>query len=128
VSVSIKKITGVESVNVSLKQGLTSIRLKPGNTVTLEQVRKAIQADGFAPKDARVEAIGELVDQERVLQFRVAGTNETFPVAPTDHAPLQKEVGRNLTVNGLISSPAKRGDSGTLQITSASGESPGKGQ
>ena len=115
-------------MDVSLKQGLVSIKLVPGNTVRMEQIRKAILDDAFTPKDARVVAIGELVDQDRGLLFRVAGTNETFPLAPTPHAPLQKEVGRNLTVNGLISSPAKRGDSGTLQITSASGESPGKGQ
>ena len=113
-------------MDVSLKQGLVSIKLVPGNTVRMEQIRKAILDDAFTPKDARVVAIGQLVDQDRVLLFRVAGTNETFPLAPTPHAPLQKEGGRNLTVNGLISTPANRGQSGTLQITNVSAESPTK--
>lgn len=118
-----KKIPGVESVDVSLNRGLVSIRLKPGNTVAIEQVRKAIEDDAFTPKDARVIAVGELVSRGGKLQFKVVGTSETFPVAPTPHAPWQKEIGHRLTVNGLISAPTKRGQSGTLQITSVSEES-----
>ncbi len=123
-SVSIKKIQGIESVNVSLNRGLASIRLKPGNTVALKQVRKAIEDNAFTPKDAQVVAVGELVPQDGKLQFKVAGTNESFPVASIPHASWQKEVGHNLTFEGLISAPGRRGESGTLEITGVSGRSP----
>lgn len=105
-------------MNVSLKQGLTSVRLKPGNTVTLEQVRKAIQADAFKPQEARVNAVGELnsAANGRTI-FEVAGTGETFPVARTPHAAWEKELGRTVVVSGLISTPANPAEPGTLQIT-----------
>ena len=119
-SVSIKKIAGVESVNVSLKQGLASIRLKPGNTVTLEQVRKAIQADAFTPQEARVTAVGELSSVNGGTVFKVAGTGETFPVVRTPHAAWEKELGRTVVVSGRISTPANRTEPGTLQITEVS--------
>lgn len=123
-SVSINKIPGVESVNVSLKQGLVSIALKPGNTVTLEQVRKAIKDDAFTPKEARVVAVGELIPAGSGIRFKVAGTNEVFPVESTPHASWQKQTGNPLLVNGLISEPADRAAIGTLQITGASSTPP----
>jgi copper chaperone CopZ len=116
VSVAIKKIPGVQSVNVSLNKGLVSITLAPGNTVKMEQIRKAILDDAFTPKGAKVVAAGELVSQDEKLLFKVAGTNETFPVASTPHQSWQKDVGHDLTINGLISAPASGAAGGTLQI------------
>jgi len=121
VSVAIKKIPGVQSVNVSLNQGLVSIKLAPGNTVKLEQVRKAILNDAFTPKDAKVAAVGELISQGGKLLFKIGGTNETFPVASTPHQSWQNNVRHDLTVNGLISGPASGAAGGMLQITSISG-------
>lgn len=124
-SVSIKKIAGVESVNVSLKQGLTSIRLKPGNTVTLEQVRKAIQADAFTPQQARITAVGKLSSMKGATIFKVAGTGEAFPLAPALHTAWERMLGRTLVVSGLIAAPANRTESGALQITEVSEQSEG---
>ncbi len=107
-------------MDVSLKQGLARIRLKPGNTVTLAQVRKAIENNAFAPKEARVVVVGDLLSSNGKLQFKVSGTDEVFPVAPTSHAFWEKQPGRTLRVTGLISAPASRTDPGTLQITEAS--------
>ena len=120
-SVSIQKIPGVESVNVGINRGLVTVTLKPGNTVTMEQIRKAILNDAFTPKEAHIVAVGQLVSQNGKLQFRVAGTNETFPVASTPQQSWQPQVSQTVTVNGLISA------SGTLLITSVSGEPNPKG-
>lgn len=113
-SVSIGKIAGVESVHVFLNKGLVDIKLKPGNTVRIEQIRKAIENDAFTPKDARVVAVGQIISQGGKLQFKLARTNETFPLSRTPHKSWQSQVGRELTVDGLISTI------GTLQITSVS--------
>jgi copper chaperone CopZ len=123
VSVSVKKIPGVESVNVSLKTGLVSITLNAGNSVTLQQVRKAILDDAFTPKEGRVVVVRELVSQGGRLQFKVARTNELFPVAaPThmQHMPWQNEAGHVVLATGLISAPAKGTEGSTLQIVSVS--------
>ena len=107
-------------MNVSLKQGLVSITLKPGNTVTLQQVSKAIEDDAFKPKDARVVVVGEFTNAERRLGFKVSGTNEIFPVSPAAHTSWEKNTGQQLLVTGVISAPANRNESGTLAITQTS--------
>lgn len=108
-------------MNISLKQGLVSIALKPGNTVTLQQVRKAIKDDAFTPKDARVVVAGELEKTANGrLAFKVNGTNETYPVSSTAHASWDKKTGQQLFVTGLISAPANRNEPGNLEITEAS--------
>jgi hypothetical protein len=121
VSVSIKKIAGIDSVNVTLNRGLVSIKLKPQNRVTLEEVREAIEHDAFTPKDARVVAVGKFISEGGNTRFEISGSNETFPVARTPHQSWQEQVGQVLTVNGLILAPTSRGKSGTLQITDISG-------
>lgn len=107
-------------MNVSLKQGLVSIALKPGNTVSLQQVRKAIENDAFTPKGARVVVAGELRTVSGSLEFMVSGTNETYPVASTAHASWDKQIGKQALVTGLISAPSNQNGSGTLEITEAS--------
>jgi copper chaperone CopZ len=62
VSVAIKKLDGVESVDVSLEKSSADIRLKSGNTITLPQLRKVIRQSGYPTKDAQVNARGALVD------------------------------------------------------------------
>lgn len=118
-SVAVKKIPGVESVNVSLNKGLVSITLAPGNKVRMDQIRRAIFDDAFTPKDAKVVAVGRLVPENGKVQFQVAGTNETFPVALTPHQSWQKYTGLGVTVNGLLAAPAKGAEGGSLQIISA---------
>lgn len=116
-TVSIQKIPGVESVHVNINRGLVTVMLKPGNTVTMEQIRKAILNDAFTPKQARVVAVGELVHQGGKLQFRVTGSNEVFPVTAMLNKSWQQQVGHELTIHGLVSA------SGTLQIASVSAPS-----
>ncbi len=62
-SVAIKKLDGVESADVSLEKASADIRLKPGNTVTLSELRRIIREAGYPTKDARVDARGAIVDR-----------------------------------------------------------------
>ena len=110
-------------MNVSLKQGLVSITLTPGNTVSLQQVRKAILDDAFKPKDARVVVAGQLTHANGKLQLKVSGTNEMFPVSSTGHGSWDKKTGEQLLVTGLISASANQDGSGNLEITEASAPS-----
>jgi copper chaperone CopZ len=63
VSVAIKKLDGVESVDVSLEKATADIRLKPGNAITLPQLRRIIRQSGYPTKDAKVEARGTFVER-----------------------------------------------------------------
>jgi copper chaperone CopZ len=50
VRVSLKSVSGVDSVDVSLAKGLAAVKMKPGNTTTLAQLQHAITKNGFTMK------------------------------------------------------------------------------
>jgi copper chaperone CopZ len=67
VSVAIKKVEGIDDVNVSLNEGNASIKLKPGNTVTVEQVREIVRKNGFTPKDATAKVALQVNGSDSVM-------------------------------------------------------------
>ena len=72
-----QKVEGVQAVNVSLKDGVTALELRPNNKVTLAQLRKVIRNNGFVSKDALITAGGAVSGNT----FDVSGTGERLPVA-----------------------------------------------
>ena len=60
VDVALKKVAGVESVEVSLNKGLATVKLKPGNTVSVPQLWELIHKKGYTPKATAVSVRGEL--------------------------------------------------------------------
>ena len=70
-----QKVDGVQSVQVSLKQGTTTLDLRPDNKVTLARLRTVIKNNGFVSRDAIIVAVGTV--QGSV--FEVAGTGERLP-------------------------------------------------
>jgi hypothetical protein len=72
-----KKVDGVQSVRVSLKDGLTVLELRPDNKVTLAQLRTVIKNNGFVSKDAQLIARGT----PRPGTFEVSGTGERLIVS-----------------------------------------------
>jgi hypothetical protein len=72
-----KKVEGVQSVQVRLKEGLTVLELRPANKITLAQLRTVIKNSGFVSKDAQVTARGTTTGNA----FEVIGTGERLPFA-----------------------------------------------
>jgi len=64
VSAAVKKMDGVESVDVSLEKGSVDIKLKADNTVTLPQLRRTIRSNGNEAKDATIAGRGKIVDRD----------------------------------------------------------------
>jgi copper chaperone CopZ len=116
VSVAVKKIPGVESVNVSLNHALVSIELKPGNSVRLDQIRKAILDDAFTPKDATVTVVGQVVQNNGQPALMVTDTGQVYelasasPKATNAFSELAHEQGKTVTVQGVIPAPPKDGN------------------
>jgi hypothetical protein len=71
-----KKVPAVSRVQISLKDGLTMVDLKPGNTTTLSELRRIIRNNGFVSKEATVVAAGTPAADQKA--FTVSGTNEQF--------------------------------------------------
>jgi hypothetical protein len=78
-----QKVNGVQTVRVSLNEGLTILDLKPGNSVTLAMLRQVIKNNGFVPKDAQIVARGSTAVDDGRPVFDVSGTKERLvPASP----------------------------------------------
>jgi hypothetical protein len=73
-----QKVDGVQAVRVSLKDGLTILDLKPGNSITLAKLRQIIKNNGFVSKEAMIVASGHPDGPDA---FIVGGTNERVYVS-----------------------------------------------
>ena len=121
--VALQKLDGVESVEVRLKDGKAIVQLKSGNTVRLEQIRKAVTEKGFTPKEARISAMGKLVITEKGVQVQVKGSGETFASDATP-GPWREKAGQTLMINGIVAAPRNPQDPGLIQLLEASKEPP----
>jgi hypothetical protein len=112
----------VDSVVVSLNQGLASVKLKPGNTVTLEQLRKAVEKNGFVTRQAEVTVRGQLLFSGKP-RLKVLGTDETYDLTPAPAngsvpANWQELSGKTVIVVGTVLTAAKGAEATTLEVKS----------
>ena len=75
-----QKVEGVRETKVSLKEGLTTLDLKPSNRVTLARLRQIIKNNGFVSKEAAIVASGEEKTDAGMRVFEVGGTRERLTV------------------------------------------------
>jgi hypothetical protein len=79
--VAVRKLPGVESVEVSLERAVTDVRLGQKNVVTLSQLRQIIRNGGFNSGAAEVEAVGRLTLRDGQAVLTVTGSSEEFRLA-----------------------------------------------
>ena len=90
-----QKLPGVETVEVSLTKASTDIRFRPGNTVTLAQLREVIKNGGFKSGTIQITATAKLVrDNSRVTSdlapSKVTLIVESDPANPSGYAEARK--------------------------------------
>ena len=106
-----KRIDGVESVDVSLKEGAASVKFKPGNHVTVDEVREAIRKNGFTPKAADVTIAGKVVERNGKPALAVSGSDLVYQLAESPDAKgktseLKKQTGKDVIVKGHLAEPS----------------------
>ena len=84
--VGVGKRDGVESVDVSLERASVTIGLRPGNRITLPQLRQTIRNIGFRAKDATVTAIGTVIERGGKPALSVTGTDVVWLLAGSNAA------------------------------------------
>ena len=57
------KLPGIDSAEVSLDKASADIRLKPGNRITMPQLRDVLKKNGYPTRDAQIEARGKVVNR-----------------------------------------------------------------
>lgn len=122
VRVSLKGVPGVDSVVVSLNQGLASVKLKAGNTVTLEQLRKAVEKNGFVTKQAEVTVRGQLLFSGKP-RLQVLGTDETYDLTPAPEggsalSSSHELSGKTVIVVGSVPAATKGNKVKTMEVKS----------
>jgi copper chaperone CopZ len=86
VRVSLKSLSGVDSVDVSLEGGLASVKMKPGNNVTLKQLNEAITKNGFTMKQSTATIAGRVVVTNGKTMLQESGSNEMLELVPDSPA------------------------------------------
>ena len=107
VNVVLKKVAGVESVDVSLNKGLATVKLKPGNTVTVQQLWQLLHDKGYTPKTTTILGKGEVTNVQRRPALKVAVTKQVLDLAPDPKNPsayneAAKRVGQSVLVQGVM--------------------------
>ena len=108
-SVSLKSVSGVDSVNVSLAKGLAAVKLKPGNAATLKQLQAAITKNGFTMKQSAVVIVGTVVVESGKAQLKVSGSNEIVDLVPDGQVtPNANSInGKSVLVDGFVPETTK---------------------
>jgi copper chaperone CopZ len=118
VRVAIRKLPGVESVDVSLERAMTDVRLKANNTVTLSQLRRVIKSGGFNAKEATVTAVGTLSEQGGKPAVNVSIINTVWLILPDSarrsaYEQVVRRVGsrqsQGIEITGVIQEPKDTG-------------------
>lgn len=68
-STALKKLEGVASIELDSAKSAAVIRLKADNTITLQQLRRAIRSVGYEAKDAGITARGRLAADGKTLDL-----------------------------------------------------------
>ena len=107
VDVALKKVSGVESVEVSLNKGLATVKLKPGNTVSVPQLWAIIHKNGYTPKTTVVSARGDLANVNGHLQLQLSVTKEALVLAvdpknPAAYSEATKRLGSTVIIQGVM--------------------------
>ncbi len=107
--VSLKSVSGVDSVDVSLEKGLAAVKMKPGNTATLNQLQNAIAKNGFAMKESAAIIAGTIVVANGKTQLQVSGSNELLTLIPQSQASGDAASlnGKSVLAEGTIPEAAK---------------------
>ena len=111
VDVALRKVPGVETVDVSLNKGLATVKLKPGNTVSVPQLWELLHQEGYTPKTTTLSVRGELVDGPGRFQLKISGTKDLLDLAADPKSlvaynELAGRLGQVVTVRGVMV-PAK---------------------
>lgn len=107
--VSLKSVSGVDSVDVNLAKGLATVKMKPGNTTTLSQLQQAVTKNGFTMKDSQATVVGTIEVASGKAQLKVSGSNDVLTLIPESQASGEASslAGKAVIVTGTMPEATK---------------------
>jgi hypothetical protein len=124
VRVSLKSVSGVDAVDVSLEKGLASVKMKPGNAATLKQLQEAITKNGFTMKPSPVSVAGTIVMIKGQPQLQVSFSNDLVNLIPDGSLTtnVNAMADKRVTVEGTLEEAAKGKTPDTIRYRSITEE------
>jgi copper chaperone CopZ len=122
-TVAMKKLQGVETVDISLNKSAAQLTLREGNQVTIEQLRTIIKRNGFTPKEAVVTTIGLPSRKSGGVTLEIRGQPSTLAIAPGSTPAAVKaltEAAARVAAPHVVSGTVSQKADGTEQIVVAS--------
>jgi hypothetical protein len=116
---ALKKLKGVDKVEVKLNAGLAIVYLKSGNKVSLQDMKKVILDHGFTPGDALVKFTGTVNSENGKTWIEVSDANEVLNLTEAAATSVSTQVGKTVTLQGKVTSPDKKSKS--LEVTELRG-------
>ncbi len=113
---------GVQSATVKLNEGRAVMQLKPGNSLTMAQVRERVRNNGFTPREAAVTAVIEPALDNGRLRLKVSGTADLYDVKTASddmERLLRAGSGRSFVIEATIPFEKDANATPVLQVTSA---------
>src|SRR6266568_6782829 len=101
VNVALSKLPGVASVDVSLNNALATVKMKPGNKLSVRQLWQLLHEKGYTPKDTAVLVRGELLGSAERPQLKVTGTGEVIALTGATSAASTR-VGQTVVAQGVM--------------------------
>lgn len=122
--VSLKSVSGVDSIDVSLEKGLAVVKMKQGNTATLKQLNEAITKNGFTMKESTATVAGTLLITDGKETLRVSGSNDLLQLVPQSAAApnVTSLAGKTVVVEGTIPEGVKGKPPDSIQYRSITEE------
>lgn len=107
--VSLKSVSGVDAVDVSLEKGSASVKMKPGNAATFKQLQEAITRNGFTMKSSSLSVAGKIVLVNGQPRLQVSGSNDLVNLVPdSSQTPSVNALAEKLVVvEGTLNEAAK---------------------
>jgi copper chaperone CopZ len=105
---ALKKLKGVDKVEVKLNAGLAIVHLKSGNHVSLQDMKKVIEDHGFTPGDAIVKFTGTVNSENGKTWIAVNDTDEVLNLNDAAASSVSSQVGKTVTLQGKVTSPDKK--------------------
>jgi len=107
VYVALKKLPGVETVEVSLNKGMATVKLKPGNSLSVPEFWQTIHTNGYTPKNTTVSVRGELSKVQGQMKLKVSGTNGVLaltqdPKSQAAFRTAESKSGQTAIVQGVM--------------------------
>jgi copper chaperone CopZ len=112
---ALKKMKGVEKVEVKLNAGLAIVHLKSGNNISLQDMKKVISDHGFTPGDAIVKFTGTVNSENGKTWIEVRDVNDVLNLDEAAANSVSSQIGKTLTLQGKVIAPDKK--SKTLELT-----------